>query len=242
MNELGLFERKSNVYVSSRIIAERFNKEHSSVLKTIEGVNRKDETGQFKHINGLVDDLRESSVNALDYFIKGKYRDERNREQPEYLITRDGFVLLGMGFTGIDALRWKLKYIAAFNAMEAALRERQSTDWLQTRIKGKLIRRDETDAIQQLIPYAEEQGSKNMRTTAYVTYTKLVNSLVGIESGQRDICPFKTLSTIAFLEDMILHTVAEEMQKGTYYKEIYKKCKANGEQIVRFAYLPKMAA
>lgn len=41
---------------------------------------------------------------------------------------------------------------------------------------------------------------------------------------------------------MILHTVDEEMQKGTHYKEIYKICKANGEQIMRFAYLPALAA
>ena len=44
-------------------------------------------------------------------------------------------------------------------------------------------------------------------------------------------------SLITFLEDMILHTVDEEMQKGAHYKDIYKICKANGEQIMRFAYL-----
>jgi hypothetical protein len=37
---------------------------------------------------------------------------------------------------------------------------------------------------------------------------------------------------------MILHTVDEEMQKDTHYKDIYKICKSNGEQIMRFAYLP----
>ena len=77
-----------------------------------------------------------------------------------------------------------------------------------------------------------------MRKNVYTIYSKLVNSLVGIEKGQRDSVPFKTISVIAFLEDMILHTVDEEMQKGTHYKDIYKICKANGEQIMRFAYLP----
>lgn len=38
-----------------------------------------------------------------------------------YHLTRDGFTLLAMGFTGKKALQFKLAYIAAFNAMEAKL-------------------------------------------------------------------------------------------------------------------------
>lgn len=102
----------------------------------------------------------------------------------------------------------------------------------------KAVRRAETDTLASLVEYAESQGSRNMQKNVYKIYTKLVNELVGIESGQRDSVPFKTISVIGFLEDMILHTVAEEMQKGTHYKEIYRICKANGEQIMRFAYLP----
>lgn len=157
-------------------------------------------------------------------------------------MNRDGFVLLVMGFTGDKALAWKIKYIEAFNQMEAALRERQTSEWLITRKQGKLVRRSETDALALLIPYAEAQGSRNMAKQAYNIYTKLVNSLVGIDAGQRDGVPFKTLATIAFLEDMINHTIAEEMERGVYYKEIYKKCRSNGEQIMRFAYLPEVAA
>lgn len=80
-----------------------------------------------------------------------------------------------------------------------------------------------------------------MRGKVYTVYSKLINDLVGIQSGQRDSVPFKTISVIAFLEDMVLHTVEEEMKKGTHYKDIYQLCKKNGEQIMRFAYLPKFA-
>ena len=45
-------------------------------------------------------------------------------ESPAFLMTRDGFALLAMGFTGKRALHWKLKYIEAFNAMENELRNR----------------------------------------------------------------------------------------------------------------------
>ncbi len=232
-NELMIFEYREHAVVSSRVVADRFGKAHSEVLKTIHGENRDE-----KHIPGLIDGIR-SSVKTPDlYFMKSHYNDSYGRSQPEYLCTRDGFSLLVMGFTGKEALEWKLKYINAFNQMEAFIQQRKSSEWLMTRKQGKLIRRAETDTLANLAVYAESQGSRNMRSKVYIIYSKMVNSLVGIESGQRDTVPFKTIAVIGFLEDMILHTVDEEMQKGTHYKDIYKICRANGEQIMRFAYLP----
>lgn len=223
-NELMIFERKEQAVVSSRVIAERFHKRHDNLLQSIQVLK-----------GGLL----ENKETPADYFIKSYYTEDQNGQTyPEYLCTRDGFSLLVMGFTGKEALEWKLKYINAFNQMEAFIAERKSSEWLITRKQGKLIRRAETDTLANLVEYAEAQGSRNMRQQVYTIYSKLVNSLVGIEKGQRDSVPFKTISVIAFLEDMILHTVGEEMQKGTHYKDIYKTCKANGEQIMRFAYLP----
>ena len=223
-NDLMIFERKEMAVVSSRVIAERFNKRHNNLLSSITAITK-----------GLL----ENKQTPAQYFVKSWYTEEQNGQTyPEYLCTRDGFSLLVMGFTGKDALEWKVKYINAFNQMEAFILERKSSEWLMTRKQGKLIRRAETDTLANLVEYAEAQGSRNMRKNVYTIYSKLVNSLVGIEKGQRDSVPFKTISVIAFLEDMILHTVDEEMQKGTHYKDIYKICKANGEQIMRFAYLP----
>lgn len=220
MNEdLMIFERKEQAVVSSRTIAERFGKQHQHVTQAIENLISE---------NPLVRNM----------FVKSHYETERGRVYKEYLMTRDGFSLLVMGFTGAEALEWKLKYIAAFNRMEEFIRERKSTEWLMTRKQGKLVRRAETDTLANLVSYAESQGSRNMRKQVYTIYSKLVNDLVGINAGERDSVPFKTISVIVFLEDMILHTVAEEMQKGTHYKDIYKICKANGEAIMRFAYLP----
>ena len=72
--------------------------------------------------------------------IKGEsyrlYEDAYGRSQPEYLCTRDGVSLLVMGFTGEGALKWKLKYIDAFNQMEAFIQERKSSEWLVTRKQG----------------------------------------------------------------------------------------------------------
>ena len=74
--------------------------------------------------------------------MKSRYEDAYGRSQPEYLCTRDGFSLLVMGFTEEEVLKWKLKYIDAFNQMEAFIQERRSSEWLVTRKQGKLIRLD----------------------------------------------------------------------------------------------------
>lgn len=224
-NRLMIFEHKEHAVVSSRVIAERFGKEHRNVVATIEN---------------KIPSLTAEKLAVKNYFVRSSY-EHRGNTYKEYFLTRDGFSFIVMGFTGREADAWKLKYIQAFNAMESFIKERQSTEWLMTRKQGKLVRRNETDTIANLIDYAKSQGSRNA-CKLYLTYSKLVNSLVGIGANQRDNVPFKTISTIMFLEDMILHTVDEEMQKGTHYKEIYQACKKNGEQIMRFAYLPSLTA
>ncbi len=59
-----------------------------------------------------------------------EYTDKTGRKLRAFLLTRDAFSLLVMGFTGSAAIRWKLRYIEAFNALEAAVRENVRTDAL----------------------------------------------------------------------------------------------------------------
>ena len=57
--------------------------------------------------------------NGDTLFYRTKWTSEQNgQEYPAYIMNRDGFSLLVMGFTGKKALEWKVKYIQAFNAME----------------------------------------------------------------------------------------------------------------------------
>lgn len=98
----GLVEIKNNqVVVSSRQVAEKFGKEHRNVLAAI------------REILG--------AENSATKFFQESTHEYRGQKFPEYLMNRDGFSLLVMGFTGKDALQWKMKYIAAFNEMEAKL-------------------------------------------------------------------------------------------------------------------------
>ena len=115
-----VLNKSGQLVVTTRQVCGDFEREHNSVLKTIEGENRKG-----KHINGLLDGIINSSGNPLQYFVTTSYKDNSGKVNKEYLLTRDGFSLLVMGFTGAKALEWKLKYIKAFNDMEQTLKDGQ---------------------------------------------------------------------------------------------------------------------
>lgn len=91
-----------SLLASSREIATNFGKRHNDVVKTIENLTTE---------NFVVKEM----------FIESTFEHKGNLYK-EYLITRDGFSLLVMGFNGSKALTWKLKYIEAFNKMEEKIK------------------------------------------------------------------------------------------------------------------------
>ena len=106
MTDIILSTQNGEPVASSRQIAESFGKEHRNVMRDIENLMT---AGVLKN-------------EQTPMFYKTEYTHEQNGQTyPMYLMNRDGFTLLAMGFTGKAALEWKLKYIAAFNAMEKKL-------------------------------------------------------------------------------------------------------------------------
>lgn len=100
MNELVIMHNKQAVTTSLRV-AEVFGKDHKHVLETI---------------SNLV-----AEKSAAKFFAEATY-DSRGKQYPMYYMNRDGFTLLAMGFTGKKALQFKIKYIQAFNSMDATLK------------------------------------------------------------------------------------------------------------------------
>ena len=101
MTDIILSTQNGEPVASSRQIAESFGKEHKSVLRSVE-------------------DLVAQNCAAKSMFYETTF-ENRGKQYPMYLMNRDGFTLLAMGFTGKAALEWKLKYIQAFNEMEKKL-------------------------------------------------------------------------------------------------------------------------
>ncbi|ECP6247741.1 Rha family transcriptional regulator [Campylobacter jejuni] len=90
------------VYTTSLSVAEVFNKNHKNIIRKINEFPK----DNFTKLN----------------FEPSKYIDSTGRVLPCYKITRDGFSLLVMGFTGEKAYKWKVEFIKAFNEMEKRLR------------------------------------------------------------------------------------------------------------------------
>lgn len=113
-NLINIQNKNGQLLVSSRDVANDFNKTHDNVIKAIEN-----------YIKTL---KNTDSLEMRTLFIESQYttRGANGVYYKEYLLDRDGFTLLAMGFTGSKALEWKLKYIEAFNKMEEALKEQNS--------------------------------------------------------------------------------------------------------------------
>lgn len=111
--------KREVIVVTSRDVAETFGKEHKEVLRSIEG--QKDAEGKTKHL-GLIEQIEQGGELPFEkYFIPSEYKSN-GRSYNEYLMTRDGFTLLVMGFFGEKAMKFKLAYIKQFNAMEELLK------------------------------------------------------------------------------------------------------------------------
>lgn len=112
MNELlpMITERDGIPVTTSRAVAEQFGKQHKNVIRDIENLRATlDETENGKAFNRL-------------NFEPVTLPDAKGESRPAYLLTRDGFTLLAMGFTGAKAVQFKVAYINAFNRMERLIR------------------------------------------------------------------------------------------------------------------------
>lgn len=104
-DKYGIFaDTRDTARVDSLYVAEFFDKEHKNVLRDIARIT--DPT------SGLSEEF------ALLNFELSSYISSQNKKQPCYMMTRDGFTMLVMGYTGQKAMRFKELYIKRFNEME----------------------------------------------------------------------------------------------------------------------------
>lgn len=218
---LVIFEKKLESWTTSLDVAEKFGKNHRHVMDKI---------------NSLIEHLPKNRQMFQDI----TYIDYYKREQKAYNLTRDGFSLLAMGFTGKKALRWKLKYIDAFNGMERCLKiklKNQADETTQkARIEGKKIRIGQTDVIKKFVAYAEGQGSTKANMY-YMAITKMENkALFFIAEGLpkpnnlRDMLDTFQLFQLGTADRLICKVIEEGMEKELHYKDIFQLAKKKIEQ------------
>ena len=104
-DEYGIFaDAHDTARVDSLFVAELFDKQHKHVLRDIAKIT--------EPISGLSEEFIKSN------FTADSYKDKTGRKLPCYQMTRDGFTMLVMGYTGAKAMRFKELYIRRFNEME----------------------------------------------------------------------------------------------------------------------------
>ena len=99
----------NQVKTTSNLIADTFGKRHCDVLRAIKDLEVPED---FRLRNFAHSTFKTQNRNGLSF--------------DNYEITRDGFTLLAMGFTGKKAMEFKIKYINAFNEMEKALMDKHA--------------------------------------------------------------------------------------------------------------------
>jgi Rha family phage regulatory protein len=177
---------RGRALVGSRIIAQRFSKQHKDVMKTI---------------RNAISDLQETSAQfCADHFIESTYKDN-GRTYPEYLLTKDGFTYIVMGFTGKEAAQFKVGYITRFNRMEDYLLNRGEAKSeyksLMDSVKENTERltqwtfSNEANMINLIVlgkkakTYREDNGIESKETRAYLTAEQMfcINRLQKVDYG-----------------------------------------------------------
>lgn len=152
-------EQNGRPVTTSRAVAEQFGKRHKNILRDIEAL-----TAELK--------IEPSTAAFAERnFLPTTYRDSTGRELPSYLLTRDGFTLLAMGFTGATALQFKIAYIDAFNRMEQIIKSGTNA--------AALLHIEERLAA---LESAAESGAGEVTDTVAASFLKALQS--SLDSGE----------------------------------------------------------
>lgn len=184
MNELVYRGTNDQAMTNSLLVAEKFGKRHVEVLDAIRNIIVMAE-------NSTLTD----NQHIINMFVLSEYDVPVNngtsavRKAPVYIMNKDGFSLLVMGFNGKDALNFKIDFLNAFNKMESMLK---SDDYILARSQEILNQRlqlasqkvqmledtvqHQEQEIKQLAPRAE-YTDKVLQSTATYTLTQIAHDL-----------------------------------------------------------------
>lgn len=156
---------------TSQDVAKHFGKRHSDVIRAI---NKLDCSPEFTERN----------------FALSEYSDPTGRKLTQYLLTRDGFTFLCMGFTGKEAAKWKEAYIVAFNTMEQALR-------------AQPVQQDERTLLRFAIRTLELMRDRQTNQPPRLSTEEIVQHYLNVESLDR-ATPEQVKQALTFIQGQII--------------------------------------
>ena len=225
MNELILL-KNNDVFTTSLVIAEGTENEHHAIQQLL---------SKYK------EDFEDFGKLLFTHLKCVNKSEARGRKQKVYLLNEQQATLLMTYLKNTEIVRkFKKELVKQFYQMRQILLEKQTALWQNTRLESKINRLKETDEIKALVAYAKENGSKNA-DKYYITFSKLANKAVGLDSNQRNHATTNQLNNLILIENIINHVIKEGLEQQAHYKGIYKSCKERIEQFKYIAYLEKIA-
>ncbi|KXA19064.1 hypothetical protein [Fusobacterium nucleatum] len=144
--------------------------------------------------------------------IETTYKDDKGELRPMFILTIDQAKQVLMRESKV-VRKAVIRYL---NLLEKRIRELE-------RKKGKITRKQETEAIKTLMEYGNIPKEK--QHLYYMTYSKLPYMVLGMKKVERDKLPADELDMIKELENIIQMTIFKNIIKGLDVKVIYQECK-----------------
>lgn len=243
MNEITIMNKDGKLTVSSLQVAADFEKRHDHIIRDIENLIA--ETSTQNSAN-----LTTQNWGVKNFFVESTYINERGRAYKSYDITRDGFSLLVMGFTGKKALEWKLKYIKAFNLMEQKLKEQnvQTVD-CETKIAEAILMNSKVHMSDQLLQLAKfdtlTKYNKNI-LIAKAAEILLGEPVLSFDDTENDAEPVVQMYSASEIGKMLGTTpqkigrlASRNNMKTSEYGKLYNCTLSNGKNVNIFQYYQK---
>ena len=198
---------EGQLVVSSRQVAKDFGKRHDNVVAKID-----------KKLTNL-------KIRALNYFIETTYIDEKGESRKEYLLTRDGFSFIVMGFTGEKADEWKIKYINAFNRMEEEIIKLNEV----VKSLNGIIEKQQDQILELIDDFKRIEDCVGIRSKKVFDYTKYIKEGLGIRKADSNYKKIKQRILYEFnasrweeltYQDEIIDRLDELIDKYKEYEQI----------------------
>ena len=217
---------------NSKNVADKFCKQHRLILDSVRRIIANEP--EFGRAN----------------FCASSYTSDQNKVLECFEMTRDGFSMVAMSLTGKEAMNWKVRYINAFNAMEAELlRHQNSIEWKQARLQIKDARKSLTDIIKRFVDYATNQGSKSA-AMYYTNITKMEYAALELTQQAktakcdgvnfRDTLDCMDLCFLSTAEQVAKNAIKQGMDRRLHYKDIYQLAKDRVFAYAATVVMPKL--
>lgn len=213
MKELSIVQIKNELRTDSRLLAGFLDHRHRTILENIDRF-----PSELLELGRLPFETEKGRPLDHGGFAKATRYAMLNEDQCYFLLT--------LMRNNEKVVKAKLALVKSFRDARAQLAQRDIA-----RLEGKQVRRSETDSIKQLVEYASAHGSKSAERY-YSNVTKMTNSLLGIESGQRDQLGSDQLKQIAVLETVVDIAIRDGVRAEMPYKDIYQLAKERATMVV----------